>query len=140
MRWIIRFAAVAVVALLALSFLQVSVGSGYYSLTVHIQSSTPPTRVYCEAVAKPAHSEFVLKSQWPTSASVGGTLADPFSGAPLTVRVPCSDRSRLFGIVTSRMQFRSLFVRAEFPEGKKQHQVVEIPDRMDSRQVTVSFP
>jgi hypothetical protein len=140
MRWFVRFTAVGAVALLIWPFLRTSVGDGYYSLSVDIRSSEIPNRVYCEAVGRPMHAEFVLESPWPTSASVGATLADPFQGAPLIVRVPCSDRSLPFGIVTSRTQFRCLVVRAVFSDGKEQHQIIKIPDRMVTRQVTVTFP
>ncbi len=141
MRWGVLFAVVAVLALaLTLGLARGSVACGMYPLTVQIESPAPPQRVWCEAISRPGDSGFLLESRWPAGESPERALADPFPGTPLTVRVPFSERDSLMGLIMQRTQYTYLFVRAEFPGGQEQHQVVEIPDKQLARQVTVRFP
>jgi hypothetical protein len=69
-----------------------------------------------------------------------GTLADPFTGEPVIVSVWISGRdSMIFGTL-KEFQPRCLLVVAAMPDGHRLAKFVDIPNRHESKFVSVTIP
>lgn len=67
-------------------------------------------------------------------------LADPFNGAPVSVRIWTSGRESAFGCELSRGQEEAILVGAEWRDGRRIWKVVDAPDLRQSREVRVALP
>jgi hypothetical protein len=135
--------------------------SGGYDLTVHLDTPAgPPSVVLCAATGgrrDQVEEVVAILRTFPASTrltpalDIGGrpAVADPFVGGPLKVPVRMGGRSMVgespvFGRHISRdlssSQEGFLVVGADWPDGRREWKVVEIPDGRVSREVRVSLP
>jgi hypothetical protein len=113
---------------------------GGFHLTVRVSSNPgPPQAVSCEACSSRKHAEYAMEHLLLPETRWSAT-ADPFTGEPLTVRVPISVRYSRSGRELSHFQFQYLVVVAVLPDGRRVGKVVDIPGGQVSREVNVELP
>jgi hypothetical protein len=142
-RTLLRVVAVLTFSVLAWEFLpvQMLVWDGQFNLIVRVES--PESRlqsVTCEAFGQREQADVAVAYLLPPESKSWSTVADPFDGQPITVRVAVSGRLSLIGREIRRMQFRYLAVIAVLPNGHRMGKVVDIPDGRVCREVSVTFP
>lgn len=143
-----RRALIAVVVVLALGVLawefvpvQVRVWDGSFDLTVRVECPEGrPRSVTCEAFGRCEYADEAVAHLLPPESRMWSTVADPFDGQPIAVRVAVSGRESPFGRELRRSQFRFLAVIAVLPGGRQVGKVVDIPDGRVSREVSVALP
>ena len=135
----VLFVAIAGLAALACSE---SVWDGQFPLVVTVVNDGPDaiTTVRCEAFFHATEAQAVLDKTLAGEPSDWSAPAKSYSGQPLTVEVPVSGRSWIFGIETRRSQFQNLLIVVEYQSGKRSGKIAEIPDSRKSRSIIVVFP
>jgi hypothetical protein len=147
MRRVLLTIAVLVVAAGGLAFLAfefiplgATIWDGYFDLTVNVSSDAGRLRmVSCEAYQDRNTAEYVAKQLHLSESQLWSSVADPFDGRPLTVRVPLSGRRSPLGRELRRIQFRYLVVIGQSQDGRRFGTVVEIPDCRVSQEVSASL-
>jgi hypothetical protein len=118
-----------------------SIWDGDFDLRVNVSSTAGSLRaVTCQACSHSEEAEYILDHLLPPETDLWSTVADPFDGQPLTVRVPVSGRTSPCGRELDRSQFRYLVVIGQLKDGRRMGKLVDIPDCRVSREVTVSLP
>jgi hypothetical protein len=142
-RTLVIIAAVLTAGFLAWEFVPLNVlhMDGSFDLTVHVKSRAgQPRTVSCEAFGRREHADEALVVLLPPESRMWSTVADPFDGQPLTVRVPVSCQESPLGREVRRSQFRYLVVIATMPDGRRLGKQVDIPNGRVSQEVSVILP
>ena len=114
---------------------------GGYDLTVRVSGDPgPPRSVSCETFGHRQDAEEAAARRMPPGSRMWSTVADPFDGQPITVKVAVSGRDSMSGRELRRSQFRYLVVVAVLPDGQRVSKLVDIPDGRVSREVSVTVP
>jgi hypothetical protein len=120
------------------------IGDGAVPLSVTVRSAreTPLGAVSVEAFGNPAEAEEVLADLIPPETALFSARSEPFDGNALVVQVPTSyhlNRALLWTYGRS-YQYRKLVVIVQYADGKREGQLVDIPDIARSRELIVEFP
>jgi hypothetical protein len=117
---------------------------GMWPLSVVVRSArgTPISAASAQAFGDAESAGNVLEDLAPPETWLYSATREPFDGKALVVHIPTSEciQTSLLWSYRRFYQYSKLVVIVQYADGKREGQLVEIPDLRRSREVIVQFP
>jgi hypothetical protein len=140
----VALVAVLVFAAVGLVPFQKIYDDGMWPLSVVVRSArgAPISAASAQAFGDAESAGYVLENLIPPESWLYSATREPFDGEAVVVHIPTSEciQTSLLWSYRRFYQYNKLVVIVRYTDGKREGQLVEIPDLRRSREVIVQFP